>query len=106
MATHSSVLAWRIPGTGEPAGLPSVESHRVGHDCSDLAAAGNSSHGPGICPTSAWLHDLETSHSTSLSLNFLIYRMDNIIHSKVLWVAGRIRVVILMTHNLSVNVYS
>ena len=32
MATHSSVLAWRIPGTGEPAGLPSVGSHRVGHD--------------------------------------------------------------------------
>ena len=32
MATHSSVLAWRIPGTGEPGGLPSVESHRVGHD--------------------------------------------------------------------------
>ena len=39
MATHSSVLAWRIPGTGEPAGLPSVGSHRVGHDWSDLAAA-------------------------------------------------------------------
>ena len=32
MATHSSVLAWRIPGTGEPAGLPSMGSHRVGHD--------------------------------------------------------------------------
>ena len=32
MATHSSVLAWRIPGTGEPGGLPSLESHRVGHD--------------------------------------------------------------------------
>ena len=32
MATHSSVLAWRIPGTGEPGGLPSVGSHRVGHD--------------------------------------------------------------------------
>ena len=32
MATHSSVLAWRIPGTGEPGGLPSMESHRVGHD--------------------------------------------------------------------------
>ena len=32
MATHSSVLAWRIPGTGEPVGLPSVGSHRVGHD--------------------------------------------------------------------------
>ena len=32
MATHSSVLAWRIPGTGEPGGWPSMESHRVGHD--------------------------------------------------------------------------
>ena len=39
MATHSSVLAWRIPGTGEPGGLPSVGSHRVGHDRSALAAA-------------------------------------------------------------------
>ena len=38
MATHSSVLAWRIPGTGEPGGLPSMELHRVGHDWSDLAA--------------------------------------------------------------------
>ena len=32
MATHSSVLAWRIPGTGEPGGLPSMGSHRIGHD--------------------------------------------------------------------------
>ena len=32
MATHSSVLVWRIPGTGEPSGLPSMGSHRVGHD--------------------------------------------------------------------------
>ena len=39
MATHSSVLAWRISGTGESSGLPSVGSHRVGHDWSDLAAA-------------------------------------------------------------------
>ena len=39
MATHSNVLAWRIPGTGEPGGLPSMGSHRVGHDWSDLAAA-------------------------------------------------------------------
>ena len=39
MATHSSVLAWRIPGTGEPGGLSSLGSHRVGHDWSDLAAA-------------------------------------------------------------------
>ena len=38
MATHSSVLAWRIPGTGEPGGLLSMGSHRVGHNWSDLAA--------------------------------------------------------------------
>ena len=39
MATHSSVLAWRIPGTGEPGGLLSMGLHRVRHDRSDLAAA-------------------------------------------------------------------
>ena len=39
MATHSSVLAWRIPGMGEPGGLPSMVSRGVGHDRSDLAAA-------------------------------------------------------------------
>ena len=39
MATHSSIRSWRIPGTEEPAGLPSVGSHRVGHDWCDLAAA-------------------------------------------------------------------
>ena len=39
MATHSSILAWRIPGTEEPGGLPSMGSHRVRHDWSDLAAA-------------------------------------------------------------------
>ena len=38
MAAHSSVLAWRIPGTEEPGGLPSMRSHRVGHDWSDLGA--------------------------------------------------------------------
>ena len=39
IATHSSVLAWRIPGMGEPGGLPSMGLHRVGHDWRDLAAA-------------------------------------------------------------------
>ena len=39
MVTHSSVLVWRIPETGKPGGLPSMRSHRVGHDWSDLAAA-------------------------------------------------------------------
>ena len=42
MATHSSVLAWRIPGMGEPSGLPSMGSYRVGHDRSDLAAEAQS----------------------------------------------------------------
>ena len=46
MATHSSVLAWRIPGTGEPGGLPTMGSHRVAHDWSGLAAA----HCPGSHP--------------------------------------------------------
>ena len=44
MATHSSVLAWRIPGTVEPGGLPSMQSHRVGHDCRNLAAAAAVAH--------------------------------------------------------------
>ena len=47
MATHSGVLAWRIPGTGEPGGLPSMGSHRVGHDRSDLAVAAASCLGRG-----------------------------------------------------------
>ena len=42
MATHSSILAWRIPGTEEPSGLPSMVSHRVGYDWSDLAAVADS----------------------------------------------------------------
>ena len=50
MATHSSVLAWRIPGTGEPVAQPSMGSHRVGHDWSDLAAAAVSSVAQS-CPT-------------------------------------------------------
>ena len=52
MATHSSVLAWRIPGAGEPGGLTSMGSHRVGHDRSDLAAAASlSMNGNVILPT-------------------------------------------------------
>ena len=39
MATHSGILTWRIPGMEEPGGLPSMGSHRVGHDWCNLAAA-------------------------------------------------------------------
>ena len=52
MATHSSVLAWRIPGTGDPGGLPSMGSHRVGHDWSDLAAAAAVSYPQSQCSPS------------------------------------------------------
>ena len=44
MASHSSTVAWRIPGTGEPGGLPSLGSYRVGHDLRDLAAAAAAEH--------------------------------------------------------------
>ena len=89
MATHSGVLAWRIPGMGEPRGLPSVGSHRVGHDWSDLAAAAASrvwlfvtpwtvacqsslpSPSPGVCsnscPLSQWCHPTISSSVTPFS---------------------------------------
>ena len=58
MATHSSVLAWRTPGMGEPGGLPSVGSHRVGHDWSDLAAAAAAADATSLSstsfPTKSW----------------------------------------------------
>ena len=46
MATHSSILAWRIPGTGVPGGLPSMGSQRVRHDRSDLVAVAAAEEGP------------------------------------------------------------
>ena len=50
MATHSSVLAWRIPGMGEPGGLLSMGSHRVGHNWSNLAAAvADGTRGQNLC---------------------------------------------------------
>ena len=67
MATYSSVLAWRIPGTGEPGGLPSMGSHRVGHDWSDLAAAPAANSGVddgqgGLMWCSPWGHkELDTT---------------------------------------------
>ena len=67
MATHSSVFAWRIPGTGEPGGLPSMGLHRVGHNWSDLAAAA-------VVVSLPWLHECRnyrrnistTTHKTSV----------------------------------------
>ena len=66
MATHSSVLAWRIPGTGKPGRLPSMGSHRVGHDWSDLAAAAAAAASINVMPLpihSATKHqDLRTNY--------------------------------------------
>ena len=66
MATHSSVLAWRIPRTGEPGGLPSMGSHRVGHDWSDLAAAAETDIAPASL-VAQWIKNLPANaRDTSL----------------------------------------
>ena len=72
MATHSSVLAWRIPGTGEPSGLLSTGSHRVGHDWSDAAAAARP---PPLLPIQHhfWLLPPQGNHSVP-SLHLLILK--------------------------------
>ena len=74
MATHSSGLAWRIPGMGEPGGLPSLGLHGVGHDWSDLAAA------------AAWLIHVELWQKTTkfckeiiLQLKKLYFHMSGVI---------------------------
>ena len=66
MAAHSSVLAWRIPGMGKPGGLPSMGSHRVGHDWSDLAAAASTHMEPNTA-----------NSSVSRVIWFLFYRRGN-----------------------------
>ena len=69
MATHSSVLAWRIPGTREPGGLPSTGLHRVGHNWSDLAVAGSWE----ICKSTRYQH--------SSPLNLMLGRLLTQLHS-------------------------
>ena len=66
MATHSSVLAWRIPETEEPGGLPSLGSHRVGHDWSDLAVAVAAVN---FCCTAKWFSFVYESSSHSVVLD-------------------------------------
>ena len=65
MATHSSVLAWRIPGMGEPGRLPSMGLHRVGHDWSHLAAAAADSKNLKIM--------LFLKHSGNLSISLIFF---------------------------------
>ena len=72
MATHSSVLPWRIPGTGEPGGLPSMGSHGVSHDWSDLAAAADISRNLVLFyvweDASIWAHWIHSFHMHHNSL--------------------------------------
>ena len=87
MATHCSVFAWRIPGTGEPGGLPSMGSHRVWHDWSDLAAAV-------ACLCTLRLYPLYHAESCWFSPKHYIrnffphYRKGKIIVNHWVWVNG------------------
>ena len=69
VATHSSVLAWRVPGTEEPGGLPSMGLHRVGHNWSDLAAAAAAVN---ICELTGLLH---TSPGAYLKTSIFCYSL-------------------------------
>ena len=81
MATHSSILAWRIPGIEEPGGLPSMGSHRVGHDWRDLAAAAASwppppSHPP-TYPSPCHTHKQNHEQDKSSSLLWMLQYLSN-----------------------------
>ena len=79
MATHSSVLAWRIPGMGEPGGLPSMGSYRVGHDWSDLAAVAAKSW------KSKKLWKTKISRTPSRNENLCLYSYRNLHSSNDAW---------------------
>ena len=92
IAAHSSVLAWRIPGTGEPGGLPSLGWHRVKHDWSDAAAAAAAAARYTGQNTVSWIYCIgkcihkNSSHfyrNNSLNLRcFLLMRYKNWVESK------------------------
>ena len=75
--THMSVLAWRIPGTREPGGLPSTGSHRIGHNWSDLAAAAAAAAGIKTKPNYLWetCCSVNTVSVTGTKQNLIIHRV-------------------------------
>ena len=74
MATHSTVLAWRIPGTEEPSGLLSMGSHRVGHDWSDLAAAAAAA--AARCANPGWLKNSSNSGDLRWFRKFVFFNRN------------------------------
>ena len=83
MATHSSVLPWRIPGTREPGGLQSMGSHRVGHDWSNLAAAGkNSKNYLEKASNFTWKPWVTSSSLHCMKLGVLVYKTWALVNSK------------------------
>ena len=95
MATYSSVLAWRIPGTGEPGGLLSMGSHRVKHDWSDLAAVAVSVHKKkkktfSHSSNTLSVSETEPRNKVSWCLNYIDHVVDNLVvnHGKKIWVSN------------------
>ena len=84
MATHSSVLAWRIPGMAEPGGLLSMRSHRVGHDWSYLAAAEFNTSRNTLVPTLK----VKVTQSCPTLCDPMDYTVRGILHARILeWAA-------------------
>ena len=75
-ALHSSTLAWKIPGRGEPGGPPPMGSHRVGHDWSDLAAAAAAAF------NELQTHQIATSYSPSFSPGQHFVKLNTLLQSK------------------------
>ena len=83
VSPHSCVLAWRIPGTGEPGGLPSVGSHRVRYEWSDLAAPQRPSHLKTFCPLSTSLQDNPLASPIS-TFTILLAFLDGVLSYQLL----------------------
>ena len=87
MATHSSILAWRIPGTEEPGGLPSMGLHRVGPDRSDLAAAAASVTSDNFTPLAIWMFFFPFLNSDTVDLQFRLdlgeQQRDSVLHKHI-----------------------
>ena len=92
MATHSSVLAWRIPGTGEPHGLPSMGSHRVEHNWSDAAAAA-----PGKTKTNLKQSVIKRSEQLTKQV------FNNYLHSPTSEIPSAFAFKLSLKHNLTSN---